>query len=115
MKYAAGINSRTGSKVPARAWRLSLLAAIAGISAAGVAIILDGTPRAVLAGAAIVLVATAFFCLGTTSLHAHSGPPFDPDEPREEPPVPQSQVTLVHDPKEKPNKAFQRTLEDSRR
>jgi uncharacterized RDD family membrane protein YckC len=78
-----------------------LLAAIAGITAAGVAIILDGAPSAALAGAAIILIATAFFCLGTTSVEAHSGPPFDPDEPREEPPVPQSQVTLVHDPKDK--------------
>jgi hypothetical protein len=115
MKHAAETNSRTGCKVPARAWRLSLLAAIAGITAAGVATVLDGTTRAVLAGAAIILLATAFFCLGATSLEAHSGPPFDPDEPSEEPPAPQSQVTLVYDPKEKPNKASQRTLDNSRR
>lgn len=115
MKHAAEANPRTGHKVPARAWRLSLLVAIAGITAAGVAIILDGTPRTVFAGAAIILLATAFFCFGATSLEAHSGPPFDPDEPFEEPPVPQSQVTLLHDSEERPNNALQRTLEDSRR
>ena len=108
-------DSGTGRNVPARAWRLSLLAAAAGTAAAGLAIIWDGAPRALLAGAAVVLLITAFFCFGVTSLESHSGPAFDPDEPRPEPPVPQSQVTLVHNPQAMPNNALQRTLEDSRR
>jgi hypothetical protein len=116
MKHSsAGTPSRTDREVPARAWRLSMLAAFAGIAAAGLAVIVDGTSRAVFASAAIILLITAFFCVGVTSLESHSGPPFDPDEPPAEPPVPQSQVTLIHDPKEAPNKAFQRTLEESRR
>jgi len=108
-------DSRAGRNVPARAWRLSLLAAAAGIAAAGLAFFWDGAPRALFAGAAAVLLITAFFCFGVTSLESHSGPAIDPDEPRTEPPVPQSQVTLVHNPREMPNNALQRTLEDSRR
>jgi len=110
-----GSVSRSNRKVPARAWRLSVLATIAGIGAGALAVILEGTPCALFAGAAIVLLVTAFFCIGVTALESQSGPPVDPDEPPTEPPVPQSEVTSVYDPKETPNKAFQRTLEDSRR
>jgi hypothetical protein len=115
MTHTQRTESRTGRNVPARAWRLSFLAAAAGVVAAGVAIAWDGLPRTLFAGAAVVLLITAFFCFGVTSLESHSGPAFDPDEPRAEPPVPQSQVTLVHNPQETPNNALQRTLEDSRR
>ena len=63
----------------------------------------EGTPRATFAGTAIVFLVAAFFCVGATSLESHSGPAFDPDEPPAEPPVPQSQVTLVYDPKKAPD------------
>lgn len=92
--------SRTHRETPVRVWLLSLLAALTGFAAAGLSVILDGTPRAVFASAAVVLLVTALFCVVVTFFESHSAPPFDPDEPLEEPPVPHSQVTLVHDPKE---------------
>jgi hypothetical protein len=103
-----GSESRGARKVPTRAWRLALLAALAGIAAGTLALILQGAPRAVFGAAAVVLLVTAFFCVGVTSLESHSGPPFDPDEPPAEPPVPQSQVTLIYDPKETPNNSLER-------
>lgn len=98
-----GTVSRTNRKVPARAWRLSLLATLIGGAAAGLAAMFEGTPRAIFAGAAIVFLIAAFFCVGVTSLESQRGPPFDPDAPPAEPPVPQSQVTLVYDPSKAPN------------
>lgn len=95
-------------KVPTRAWLLTLLAALAGIIAGIVAAMLEGTPRAAFAGAAIVFFFTAFFCAGVTSLESSSGPPFDPDEPPPIPPVPKSQVTLVYNPTEMPNNSLER-------
>jgi hypothetical protein len=87
---------------------MALLVAFLAIAAATLAFILRGTPRVVLGAAAIVLMITAFFCVGVTSLEAHSGPLFDPDEPPAEPPVPQSQVTLIYDPKATPNNSLER-------
>jgi hypothetical protein len=90
-------------KVPVRAWILTLSAALAGIAAGIVAVVLEGTLRAAFAGAAIVFISTAFFCAGVTSLESSSGPGFDLDEPPPIPPVPQSQVTLVYNPREAPD------------
>jgi hypothetical protein len=98
----------TTRKAPARAWLLTLLATLAAIAAGIVAVMLDGTTRAAFAGAAMVFSITAFFCAGFTSLEATSDPPFDPDEPPPIPPVPQSQVTLVYDPRERPNNSLER-------
>lgn len=93
-----GSDAREAGRVPKRSWRMALLAALAGIAAGTLAIIVEGTPRTALVAASVVLLITAFLCVGITSLESHSGPPFDPDEPPAEPPVPPSQVTLVHDP-----------------
>jgi hypothetical protein len=100
--------SRTNSQAPTRAWQLSLLATFAGLAAVGLAVICDGPPRAAFDSVAIVLLVTAFFCDGFTSLESHNGPPFDPDELPVEPPVPQSQVTLIYDPIEAPNNILER-------
>ena len=74
------------------------MAALAVIACGLIARILDGALGAAFGGAAIVLLITAFFCVGVTSQELSSGPPFDPDEPPPIPPVPQSQVALVYDP-----------------
>lgn len=103
-----GSASRTNRKVPARAWRLSLLAALAGIAAGGLAILLAGTPRAAFASAAVVFLVTAFVSVGITALESHGHPPFDPDEPRAEPPVARSRVTLIYDPKAPPKSSPER-------
>lgn len=88
-------------KVPARAWGLSMLATFVGIAAGGLALLLEAMPRAVFAAAAVVFLLTAFVCFGITSLESRGDPPFDPDAPAGEPPVPQSQVTLIYDPKDR--------------
>lgn len=93
---------------PARSWLLTLLAVLAGAAAGVVAVMLDGTASSAFAGAAIVFFVTAFFCAGITSLESHSGPAFELDEPPPTPPVPQSQVTLIYDPKGTPNNSLER-------
>jgi hypothetical protein len=110
-----GSESRTVRQVPARAWSLAVFAAVVGIVSGILAMFLSGMPRAVLAAAAFVFLLTAFLCIGFNSIESRSGPPFDPDEPPAEPPVPQTQVTLVYDPKEAPNNCLERDAAKPRR
>jgi hypothetical protein len=97
---AASAGRKTWSR---RAWVLTLLAAVAGIASGIVAIVLDGAPRASFAAASIVCLATMAYCAATVWLETSHNPPIDLEAPLPEPPVPQSQVTLVYDPSKPPN------------
>ena len=103
-------NPRVTRSVPRRAWLLASVAALAGLACGLIALILDGALGVAFGGAAIVLLITAFVCVGVTSQEFSSGPPFDPDEPPPIPPVPQSEVALIYDPGETPNHGLERDV-----
>jgi hypothetical protein len=94
-----------------RGWRFVLIA----LSAAGVfalaALLLDKEPRAVFFGLSIVSVAVAAYCVSDILLLTRSGEPIEPGEDPTHTPLPQSPVTLIHDPRSTSDTTLERTHE----
>lgn len=81
-----------------RGWLLTLIAALVGVVLGVMAIILDGALRGSFGVASIVFLVTAGYCGMSVAWDALDDPPIDFEAPSPEPPVPQSQITLVYDP-----------------
>jgi hypothetical protein len=88
-----------GNASSRRAWLLTALAAVAGIVFAIAAIAFEGAPWAPLVAASLVCLVTAVYCLATVLLETSDDPPIDLEAPPPEPPVPQSPVALIYDPR----------------
>src|SRR5690349_25159827 len=94
-----------------RGWKFVLVAFSGAVACGLAAFILDEQPRAVFAGLTVLLIAVAAYCALDILLETRS---FDPVEPGEGPshtPLPQSPITLVHDPGSPPNTSLERTRE----
>jgi hypothetical protein len=88
---------------PRRAWALTLAAATGGTACLVVAIFAHGDARIAWIAVSAVLLITAAYCAVGTSLETHGTRPLDPDEPPPVTPLPQSPVTLIHNPDVPPN------------
>jgi len=94
-----------------RGWLFVLIAlAAAGVFALA-ALLLDEAPRAVFFGLSIVSVAVAAYCVSDILLLTRSFEPIEPGEDPTHTPLPQSPVTLIHDPRSTSDITLERTHE----
>ena len=94
-----------------RGWRFVLIAlAAAGVFALA-ALLLDEAPRTVFFGLSIVSVAVAAYCVSDILLLTRSFEPIEPGEDPTHTPLPQSPVTLIHDPRSTSDITLERTHE----
>ena|SRR5688572_20274208 len=107
-------NKRLVSVSEVRPRTLTFLAAAASIVCGAIAIVGEGSWRLAFGAAAIVLAATAAFCASAAWFDSFGAPDVDFEAPPPEPAVPQSEVTLIHDPGVPPNNALQATRDDAR-
>jgi hypothetical protein len=83
---------------------------IAGVFALE-ALLLDGEPRSIFFGISIVSAAVAFYCGSEILLLTRSSEPIEPGEGPTHTPLPQSPVTLFHDPGSTPDSSPEGTRE----
>jgi len=103
--------SATGNARRHRGWRFVVVAFGSGVACAFAALILRDEPRAIAAGLSLLAVAVAAYCSLDILLLTRSFEPIEPGEGPDYAPLPQSPVTLVHDPDAPPNTSLERTRE----
>ena len=86
-----------------RAWLLTLFAALDGVACVAVTIFAHGDARVAWGAASVVLLTTAAYCALATLAETRDPPPLDIEAPPPATPLPQSPVTLVHNPDVPPN------------
>jgi hypothetical protein len=94
-----------------RGWRFVLVPMLAGAACALGAYLFDGEVKVILAGLSLILITVAVYSGMDVLLWTRSVEPIESGEAPPITPLPQSPVTLVHDPGSPPNKSFERTQE----
>ena len=97
----------SGDTSTKRAWLLVAVATVACVVLAIVAVILTGTHRLMFGGASLVFLVLAITSAGIVATETSSKPRFDLEAPEPPAPLPQSPVTLIHDPGEPHNSSFE--------